>query len=172
MAWSYGRPERPAVPRDCARPHEQCCGGIPRWLQSRHQSIRCEETVSMDKAKYPKDWSDFSSRIRFERAGGQCECLGECGLHQAAATLFAPVREPRRCTERDGQEARWAKGLIMLTVAHLNAPGGPCQCDPLCAIDSHVKAMCQRCHLKYDVDRHVKHRIEKRDAKRIKNRVV
>lgn len=42
----------------------------------------------------------------------------------------------------------------MLTVAHLNATGGVCDCDPLCIVPSHVKAMCQRCHLRYDMPRH------------------
>jgi hypothetical protein len=52
--------------------------------------------------------------------------------------------------------AIWAKGIVRLTVAHLNAIGGPCACDPLCAIEDHVKAMCNRCHLRYDVVLHVR----------------
>ncbi len=124
--------------------------------------------MTMDRASYPKDWDAFSKRIRFEVAQGRCQCVGECGLH--GRSLLHP--EPRRCVEVDGEAAKWAKGKIMLTVAHLNAPGGPCQCHPLCSIETHVKAMCQRCHLRYDVDLHVRHRTEKRDAVRIKNRIV
>ena len=37
--------------------------------------------MTMDRAAYPKDWDEFSRRIRFERAEGRCECLGDCGLH-------------------------------------------------------------------------------------------
>jgi hypothetical protein len=98
---------------------------------------------------YPSTWKEFSRWIRYERAQGRCECEGECGLHRTHPG-------PRRCTERDGEPAQWAKGIVVLTVAHLNATGGPCQCDPLCATDAHVKAMCQRCHLRYDVKLHMR----------------
>jgi hypothetical protein len=106
------------------------------------------ETAAASKRVYPPNWKEISRRIRFERSQGQCECDGECGLHRTHPG-------PRRCEERDGQPAKWAKGIVVLTVAHLNAPGGPCQCDPLCAIEEHLKAMCQRCHLRYDVQLHV-----------------
>jgi hypothetical protein len=109
--------------------------------------------MSFDKAKYPKDWKAFTKRVR-ERAFQRCECEGECGLH--GVSLFHP--ETRRCVELNGTLAKWAKGKIVLTVAHLNGQDGPCRCEPLCAIPEHVKAMCQRCHLRYDSDRHVKNR--------------
>lgn len=109
----------------------------------------------MNMADYPADWPAFSKRIRFERAKGQCECEGECGLHNGT-DLFHPAAT--RCIEMNGQRAKFARGHIVLTVAHLNAKGGPCQCLPLCAIDDHVKAMCNRCHLRYDSDRHVENR--------------
>ena len=96
---------------------------------------------------YPREWKNLSRRIRFERAQGQCECEGECGLHRTHPG-------PRRCEERDRQPARWAKGLVVLTVAHLNAADGPCRCTPLCADPAHLKAMCNRCHLRYDVKLH------------------
>ena len=32
-----------------------------------------------NRARYPKEWPAISKRIRFERAGGRCECEGECG---------------------------------------------------------------------------------------------
>ena len=98
---------------------------------------------------YPAEWRDVSRHIRFVRARGRCECEGECGLHRTHPG-------PRRCVERDGEPALWMKPgtVVMLTVAHLNARGGPCQCEPHCADPAHLKAMCQRCHLRYDVPRH------------------
>ena len=99
------------------------------------------------KSTYPPDWKAISRTIRYERAQGQCECEGECGLHRTHPG-------PRRCEERDRQPAKWAKGLVVLTVAHLNGREGPCRCDPLCADPSHLKAMCNRCHLRYDVEHH------------------
>lgn len=92
-----------------------------------------------NKARYPKDWKIIVARIR-ERSGGRCECEGECGLHRTTPG-------PRRCVERNGQSARWAKGKVVLTVAHLNHQ--PEDCRP-----ENLKDMCQRCHLRYDVDHH------------------
>lgn len=113
----------------------------------------------MNRANYPADWEKFSREIRFGRANGRCECEGECGLHRTTPG-------PRRCVEVDGAEARWAKGKVILTVAHLNAAGGPCQCEPRCVYPEHVKAMCQRCHLRYDGPRHQLNASQTRDRKR------
>jgi len=72
-------------------------------------------------ALYPPNWKTFSDRIRFIRAEGRCECTGECGLHRDHPG-------PRRCTELHGHKATWAKGQVILTVAHLDAKDGPCKC--------------------------------------------
>lgn len=96
---------------------------------------------------YPPTWKTLSRTVRYERAQGRCECTGECGLHRTHPG-------PRRCEEMDQQPAKWAKGIVVLTVAHLNGPGGVCTCEPLCADPEHVKAMCNRCHLRYDVKLH------------------
>ncbi len=109
-------------------------------------------------ARYPKDWKAISARIRFDRAQGRCECTGECGLH-----ITTPG--PRRCTEQHGKPATWAKGKVILTVAHLDGPGGPCTCPDPCGIDHHLKAMCQRCHLRYDLPRHRANAAETRRKK-------
>ena len=106
---------------------------------------------------YPPEWKAVSYRVRFIRAQGRCECGGECGLHRTHPG-------PRRCTERHGEPATWARGKVVLTVAHLNGPDGPCRCDPLCALDEHLKAMCQRCHLRYDVALHARNARETRRA--------
>jgi hypothetical protein len=90
-----------------------------------------------NKHKYAKNWKEISKRIRFERAEGRCECEGECGLHTTTG----------RCIERHGEPARYAKGKIILTVAHLNHDETDCR-------DENLKAMCQRCHLRYDSKRH------------------
>ena len=107
--------------------------------------------MPFQKHKYPADWPAISKRIR-ARSGGQCECEGECGLHRTTPG-------PRRCTERNGHPAKWAKGQIVLTVAHLNHDGMDCR-------DENLKSMCQRCHLRYDVDLHVAHRRANAKAKR------
>lgn len=98
--------------------------------------------MPVDMRLYPPNWPKFSKYIRFERAKGRCECEGECGLH-------CTHPGPRRCVERDGHAAKFARGKIVLTVAH------QCKCHPPCTVESHVKAMCQRCHLRVDLPLHV-----------------
>ena len=97
-------------------------------------------------ALYPHGWQPFAAAIKHQRAACRCECTGECGLHQ-------PNPTPRRCTELHGTPARWFRGRVRLTVAHL------CNCDPLCMNPDHVKAMCQRCHLRVDRYKHAKARL-------------
>lgn len=87
-----------------------------------------------DYGTYPPDWPAISKRIR-ERSGGRCECHGECCLHRG-----------RRCTELNGQPAVYARGVIVLTVAHLDHVAEHCD-------DDNLRAMCQRCHLAYDAPR-------------------
>jgi hypothetical protein len=97
--------------------------------------------MPIDYRRYPTNWREFSASIRFARASGRCECTGQCGLHQ-------PNPFPRRCCELHHKPARWAHGLVRLTVAHL------CHCHPPCAIPEHVIAACQRCHLRIDAKKH------------------
>ena len=88
---------------------------------------------------YPKNWREVSAAIR-ARASGRCECEGECGLHKTTPG-------PRRCAERHGEKAAWARGRVMLTVHHLNH-------DPTDNRPENLRAMCQRCHLRCDVRLH------------------
>ena len=96
--------------------------------------MKCDHTTG-----YPHNWKSISRGIR-ARAMDRCECMGECGLHHE-----------HRCEERNGQPAKWAKGRVILTVAHLNHIPADCR-------DENLKALCQRCHLRYDQ----KHRKEMR----------
>lgn len=94
---------------------------------------------------YGADWPHFSRFIRFVRAAHRCECCGSCGLHHG-----------QRCLEVHHAPARWAKGTVRLTVAHL------CECSPPCHDPNHVLAMCQRCHLRTDRWKHLRSRQEAR----------
>ena len=105
-----------------------------------------------DKSRYPKDWKVISLRIR-ARSGGRCECQGECGLHP-------PNPLPRRCVERHGEQAQFANGKVVLTVAHLGDP------SPENCADDNLKAMCQRCHLRYDQPLHQQNAAETRRKKK------
>jgi len=99
------------------------------------------------KARYPKNWKEVSLKIR-ARSGGRCECEGECGLHH-----------DHRCIERNGEPAKFARGQIILTVAHLDHDEANCA-------DHNLKAMCQRCHLKHDAPRKAREAKERRRAAR------
>lgn len=90
-----------------------------------------------NRARYPKDWKRISREIRMERAGGRCECRGECGrgTHKG------------RCPNFHGGPAYGTGSLVILTTAHLDHT--PENCEP-----ANLKAMCQGCHLHYDREHH------------------
>jgi len=91
-----------------------------------------------NRARYPKDWKAISQRIRFDRAGGRCECAGECGIDHDG-----------RCSAEHGKPNPMTGSNVVLTTAHLDHQ--PEECD-----DANLKAMCQRCHLRYDAPHHAK----------------
>ncbi len=89
---------------------------------------------------YPKDWKQIGIEIR-ERARNadgleQCECHGECLKHHG------------RCEEINRTWAmhrrRKGKVKIRFTIAHL------CH-TPECDDKLHLRAMCEPCHLIYDL---------------------
>jgi hypothetical protein len=101
-----------------------------------------------DKSHYPPNWPEVRQAC-LERSEGRCECCGECGLHRTHPG-------PRRCVERQHEPALWARGKIVLTTAHM------CDCIPLCGDVTHLKMLCQRCHLRVDHELHKKHAAETR----------
>lgn len=107
---------------------------------------------------YPANWKSVSLRIRVERAQGQCECTGECRLHDG------------RCERRQGDPTSNPTYTVTLTVAHLDADGGPCQCleetGMKCANEEHLRGMCNRCHLVYDMPHHVRNAKATRTARK------
>lgn len=102
--------------------------------------------------RYPKDWKAISKRIRFERAQGRCECEGECGISHYLGQGFP------RCSARHGQDHPITGSRVVLTVAHLDHQPEECE-------DENLKAMCQRCHLRYDAHHHATNARRTREAK-------
>lgn len=113
-----------------------------------------------NKNRYPKDWKEISIRIRFDRAKNKCEV---CGISNYMVQRFNVVDESfqishynwngedtyaearRHCDHindwcADG-EGKWS--VVVLTVAHLDH-------NPENCADDNLKAMCQRCHNRYD----------------------
>lgn len=111
-----------------------------------------------NRARYPKDWPAISQRIRV-RAGHRCEF---CGVPDKELGGRSPVgvwhkanptgTDGLRLTwPREGTEA-WCSGYdirqlrivrIVLTVAHMDHQPENCE-------DGNLKALCQRCHNRYD----------------------
>jgi hypothetical protein len=107
-----------------------------------------------NRARYPKDWLEISKRIRFSRAQGMCECEGECGRN----LVGGKPRHEGRCTAMHGEDHPRTQSKVILTTAHLN--------DPIEDVrDENLKAMCQACHLAYDLHlHHANRRANKRAA--------
>jgi hypothetical protein len=80
--------------------------------------------------------------VRFIRARGQCECKGECGRDHIG-----------RCPNEHDGRAYGTGSLVVLTVAHLDHV--PENCDL-----ANLRAMCQGCHLHYDLEHHAQTRRE------------
>lgn len=89
-----------------------------------------------NRRRYPADWSEISVRIRFGRAGGRCECRGECGTGHAG-----------RCTARHRQPHPVTGSRVILTTAHRDHTPENCE-------SANLFAACQRCHLAYDAELH------------------
>jgi len=82
--------------------------------------------MPMNRSLYPDDWEAISRRIR-ERAGGKCEW----------------------CNAENGQPHPITGSKVVLTVAHLDH-------DPSNCAESNLRALCQRCHIRYDARQHAK----------------
>lgn len=105
-----------------------------------------------NRGRYPADWKQISDRIRFERAEGQCECEGECGMP-------AHLAEGGRCPNLHDHPSAYSGAPVVLTTAHLDHQ--PENCDP-----QNLRAMCQGCHLWYDRKHHAETRAATREATR------
>ena len=113
-----------------------------------------------DYSKYPKNWKVIVAEIR-KRSGGRCDCIGECGLHESPGFEIggSVVLLARRCSEINGRKARYARGKVVLTVAHLDH-------NPQNSLRHNLRDMCQRCHLRYDNKIHVSNAMKTRAKKR------
>lgn len=103
------------------------------------------------RAAYGPEWLAVRDAI-LHRAGGRCECQGECGWtrHLVATDGSAddPWRDPAispRCPALNRQPSPLTGSRVVLTIAHLDHDGhlGVHR-------DDRLRAMCQGCHLAYD----------------------
>lgn len=94
--------------------------------------------MPIDYNDYPADWKETRKRI-LERAGNKCEKCG-CQNH-----LWV-----RRGEDKEGFPKLT---MIVLTIAHLDHDKENHQ-----VADDRLMALCQKCHLQYDLPRHIENR--------------
>ena len=105
--------------------------------------------MPVDMSRYPANWIEISNYIRFERAQGQCECTGECGLHEG------------RCDAAHGEPHPVTGSKVSSGENYLGTDTGD-KHDKMDVRPENLKAMCQRCHLSFDMSDHVVHAKETR----------
>jgi hypothetical protein len=88
---------------------------------------------------YPADWCDVVRPAIIARAQNRCE--------------GSPAYPGCRVLNYSWHPATGSK--VILTTAHL------CRCAPKCGELSHLRLLCQRCHLTLDVDLHRQHVVER-----------
>jgi hypothetical protein len=92
------------------------------WRDSRQvlYVVRFDFMKKENAGRYPPDWLEISRHIRTERAKNRCE---RCGVEN-----YSPLPGGFK---------------VILTVVHLNHRPEDCR-------EENLKALCQRCHLRYD----------------------
>ena len=104
--------------------------------------------MPVDPTRYPDGWEKVSLTIR-RIAGNRCEW---CGVQNGA-----PLPSGR-------------KGKVVLTVAHLGTPfpdGKPGdRHDKHDIRRENLAALCQKCHLTYDLEEHIEHARHTRQRKK------
>ena len=109
----------------------------------------------MDRNQYPENWEEISHQIRFGRAGGRCE--------------GSPAYPD--CRAEHDQPHPVTGSTVVLTTAHLGidkpdgTPGD--KSDTMDCRPENLKAMCQRCHLTFDLADHLVNAAVTRRQKRI-----
>lgn len=104
---------------------------------------------------YPPNWKEIRTRI-LDRAGHRCE---RCEVPNHA-TIYRVSKEASSWIlwpEGMASEALTLDGFkptrIVLTIAHLDHDK-----ENHDVIDDRLMALCQKCHLEYDLPRHVRNR--------------
>lgn len=110
-----------------------------------------------DRSKYPKDWRERRARI-LERDGNCCKF---CGVPNHAF-IYRDRKGWHKISEMEC-EVLALEGikttLIVLTIAHLERGDKDCP-------DVLLAALCQRCHLLYDIKLHVSNAAQTRRLKK------
>lgn len=90
-----------------------------------------------NKSRYPDNWKEIRENV-LRRAGNKCEF---CGV------VNHSYKEKLVSDRHGGMELKQVR--IVLTIAHLDNVPEHCDMDNL-------RALCQKCHLNYDKEYHMK----------------
>jgi hypothetical protein len=124
--------------------------------------------LPMRREAYPPNWREISARIRFIRAQYMCECRGECGRDHSTDDITAawdgwlrrenaePVRP--RCPAVHNKPNPRTGSTVVLTTAHLRTAESTMDCR-----EEVLRAMCNACHLAYDMEQHIANRRRTRE---------
>lgn len=133
--------------------------------------------MPMDRSRYPKNWEAISQAIR-ERAGNRCEWCGVENGAVGARDRFGEwhdwddmenLNSDVGCYLFGGYDAKPIR--IVLTVAHLGvdkpdgSPGD--KHDKFDCRPENLAALCQRCHLNYDREDHIRYAAETRHRRKV-----
>lgn len=122
--------------------------------------------MPIDYSEYPPNWkTEIVPRIR-ERSGDKCEW---CGIMNKAWVIRHPDLGDCYVTGPDDTHDHLRSIQIILTTAHIDItlPDGTVlsKHDKTHTDDRGLAHLCQKCHLNYDRDDHIRHRKENREAK-------
>jgi hypothetical protein len=111
---------------------------------------------------YPDDWHEIRASI-LKRAENRCEFCGVENRAKGWRDRFGEFHQLRELATASVRDLRLMTGkriiAIVLTVAHLDHD--PANCDP-----DNLKALCQMCHLNYDLKHHKRNASHTRAVKR------
>lgn len=112
--------------------------------------------MSIDYKKYPKNWKELREQV-FARSENKCQF---CGVPNHILIMrngnnweLAPEGHVVDAMALDGIKFTW----IVLTIAHLDHD----ETNENVSIDR-LAALCQRCHLRYDVNEKIRRRAVKK----------
>ena len=124
--------------------------------------------MPVDRSRYPANWKQISQRIRFEVAGNRCQFCDVPNGALIVRSVSDPYRYLIHKSFNNRAEYQWPDGRpahnqelladfqskpirVVLTVAHLNH-------DTADNSDDNLRALCQRCHNRHDVEYRKKNR--------------
>jgi hypothetical protein len=114
------------------------------------------------KHHYGSEWRAISAQIRFDRARGRCETCDRPHLRVVQTLPDGQWYDDERHVWRDGMgqradgpagrdppSLRWVR--VVISAAHLDH-------DPVNRDPGNLSALCQRCHLRHDLQFHLARR--------------